>query len=422
MGRVFITNGMARTSLAAVRALGRRGHEVTVGEEGRLPLAGLSRYCRRTVRYVAPERDPAAFVGWLREHLAQERYDVAMPVDQHTYFLFSKHLDDLASFAHIPVPPFAVFEQAYDKAKTFRAALAAGIPCPRTHLPRTADEVRALAERETFPLVVKPRIGSGSRGVTYVHDARGLLPCWERMHREQPYPLVQEWIPPGGEALGASALFNREGQPRAVFVHKRLREYPVAGGPSTLRESVARPEVAELAVRLLRELGWYGVAMVEFKVDPRDGVPKLMEVNPKLWGSLSLAVAAGVDFPALLYELAIHGDVPPVSGYRIGVRCRLLLADTLHFLANPKRFQLEPSFFRFGDPRTVGDIWDPADPLPGLGLGLVLLWRGWRPEVLRHVFRRSRPGRRPMAGGGHDATGLGRGEPGISMTPGGTQS
>ncbi len=79
-----------------------------------------------------------------------------------------------------------------------------------------------------------------------------------------------------------------------------------------------------------------------------------------------------------------------MPGYRVGVRCRFLLADTLHFLANPDRFRLRPSFFRFGDDRTYGDIWDPGDPAPALGFWLVLLLRGWRPEVLRHAFRRSR--------------------------------
>jgi len=194
-----------------------------------------------------------------------------------------------------------------------------------------------------------------------------------------------------GEALGVSLLFNGNAEPRALFVHKRLREYPLRGGPSTLRESVVRPTVAELGTRLLRALNWYGVAMVEFKVDPRDGVPKLMEVNPKLWGSLSLAIASGVDFPALLYRLAIEGDIEPVFDYRVGVRCRFLLGDVLHFLANPDRFRLQPSFFRFGDAATHGDIWDWRDPTPAFGLGFLLLRHGWRPGFLRHVLLRSRP-------------------------------
>jgi len=388
-GRVFITNGTARTCLAAVRSLGRQGLDVTVGEERRISLAALSRHCHRAVAYPSPERDSDRFIAWLRERLHREQYDVVMPVDQHTFHLFARHRDELETLTKIPVAELSVFEDAHDKSKTFRAALAAKIPCPETHFLETRQDVVALGRRARFPLIVKPRIGSGSRAVTRVSNAGELTAAWTHIHQKQPFPLVQEYIPPGGEALGVSALFNRDAVPRALFVHKRLREYPVGGGPSTLRESVIRPEAAELAVRLLQALRWYGVAMVEFKVDPRDGVPKLMEINPKLWGSLNLAIASGVDFPALWYRLAVDGDVAPVFNYRAGVRGRLLLADALHFLTNPDRFRLRPSFFRLGDPRTRGDIWDPSDPIPGLALGPLLLLEGWRPSVVKHVFRRS---------------------------------
>lgn len=314
-----------------------------------------------------------------------------MPVDQHTFYLFAKHREELEKWSRIPVPDLHVFMQCLDKAKTFQAASAVGVPCPATYVARTREEMANVAHRASFPLVIKPRIGSGSRGVTYVRDSDLLLREWERIHREQPYPLVQEYIPPGGDALGVSVIFNGKAEPRGVFVHKRLREYPATGGPSTLRESVSRPDAVDSAIRLLRSIHWFGVAMVEFKVDPRDGVPKLMEVNPKLWGSISLAIASGVDFPALLYKLAVDGDVGPVPGYRLGVRARFLLADTLHFLTNPKRFSMQPGFFRFGAKETYGDIWSGDDVWPGLGFWLVLLGHAWRPGVVRHVFGRSRP-------------------------------
>jgi predicted ATP-grasp superfamily ATP-dependent carboligase len=382
---------MARTSLAAVRSLGRQGLKVTVGEQGRFPLSAFSRYCYGRVRYASPERDTSAFVDWLSSHLKRERYEVAMPVDQHTFYLFSKNKEALSSSTTIPVADFQSFKQAYDKALTFRLAESAGIPCPKTDCFTTQAQVEAFAGQAVFPLVIKPRIGSGSRGVTYVRNAEELIRQWQVINQEQPRPLVQEYIPPGGDALGVSLLFNKDSEPRAIFVHKRLREYPLSGGPSTLRESVARTDVVELAVRLLRAMNWYGIAMVEFKVDPRDGIPKLMEVNPKLWGSLSLAIASGIDFPALLYHIAVNGDIAPVLDYRVGVRGRFLPADALHFLANPNRFRLKPSFFQFGDSNTHGDIWDPDDPGPALGFLFALIWRGWRPTMLRHVFRRSRP-------------------------------
>ena len=102
--------------------------------------------------------------------------------------------------------------------------------------------------------------------------------------------LVQEYIPNGGE-LGVYTLFDNQSVPRALSVQRRLRSYPVSGGPSTLRETIrndASRLATDIAFRLLTKMQWTGVAMVEFRIDARDGMPKLMEVNPRFWGSLQL--------------------------------------------------------------------------------------------------------------------------------------
>ncbi len=96
-----------------------------------------------------------------------------------------------------------------------------------------------------------------------------------------------------------------EGKLRAAFAHRRLREKPPSGGVSVYRESIALdPVLLERSRRLLESFGWQGVAMVEYKIDERTGTPILMEINGRFWGSLQLAVDAGVDFPRLLIECA----------------------------------------------------------------------------------------------------------------------
>jgi predicted ATP-grasp superfamily ATP-dependent carboligase len=118
------------------------------------------------------------------------------------------------------------------------------------------------------------------------------------------------------------------GRLRAAFAHRRLREKPPTGGVSVLSESVALdPQLLGQAERILEALKWHGVAMVEFKRDARDGVARLLEINGRFWGSLQLAVDAGVDFPHLLYRLAVDGDVEPVLTYDVGVRLRWWLGD-----------------------------------------------------------------------------------------------
>ena len=161
--------------------------------------------------------------------------------------------------------------------------------------------------------------------------------------------------------------------PLARFTHQRIREYPISGGPSTLRESIADPLVEKMAEKILRALDWFGVAMVEFRYDPRDGLPKLMEINPRFWGSLPLAVYAGVDFPYWLFCLAMDWPIPEAREYPLGKRCRWILpGDLLHFFKNPKRFQMTPSFFRFFDKNTAHDFFSWSDPGPALGRVMTL--------------------------------------------------
>jgi len=134
--------------------------------------------------------------------------------------------------------------------------------------------------------------------------------------------------------------------------------------------------MVEAAHALLGSLRWHGVAMVEFKLDPRDGRPKLMEINGRFWNSLPLAVAAGVDFPFLLYRLATEGDVPECFEYRSGVRCRWLVGDAQHLAgvlrgrpagwpdAFPSRGRTVADFMKcFGRDLHYDDLWI-SDPMP----------------------------------------------------------
>jgi predicted ATP-grasp superfamily ATP-dependent carboligase len=147
---------------------------------------------------------------------------------------------------------------------------------------------------------------------------------------QQPF-MIQREIQ--GEGCGIFALCE-QGEPKVLFAHRRLREKPPWGGVSTLRESVALdPLMKEYAMRLLRRLRWHGVAMVEFKREAGTGIPFLMEINGRFWGSLQLAVDAGIDFPILLVGLYKGGVIQPRQDFRIGIRSRWFLGDVDHLLA-----------------------------------------------------------------------------------------
>lgn len=387
--RVLVIEGRSRKAVAVVRSLGGAGYEVHV--TSRVPLAPArgSRWCARFFRHPDPERDPAAFLSFVLDCLRRQPYDVVLPMESDALAALSAHRAELPSGTAFPFAPDAVLRRAADKQQVMDLAASIGIPAPRSRRPDSVAAALDAAHEIGFPVILKPREGQGSHGVRLVHDCAELEVSFPAIVKRFGSALVQEYVPAGGGEFGVSILMGRDRALLARFSHRRLRSYPVVGGPSTLRESVRCPEAEASAERLLRALEWEGVAMVEFRRDPRDGSFKLIEVNHRFWGSLQLAIVSGVDFPRLLCAYALREPVTPVLDYRLGVRCRWLFpGDMMHFLSNPERWRLRPSFFRFFGRDLHYDIASLSDPLPGL---LVLgdsLMQALDPARVRQVTRR----------------------------------
>lgn len=362
---VFVTDGHWRKTLAAVRALGQNRIRVTVGESTWLSMAAFSRYCHKGIVYPSPRSSKNDFLEFMHDLLKKEPFGMLLPMEEDTAYLLSDHLDTFSRLAYLPIPSRNTFSWVRDKANVIRLAEQLGIPVPRTWHIRQLSQLDDLARTLPYPVVIKPRISSGAVGVAYPENRQELEETYQAVHRRFPYPLIQEFIPREGSGYGASLLFDETSRLKAGFVHKRLREYPVTGGASTLRVSIRHDDIYDMARTLLERIGWFGVAMVEFKIDPRDGLPKLMEINPRFWGSLSLAIHAGVNFPLLLHKMAMGRHFDPVENYRAGIACRWLIpGDMLHFIYNPKRSRIMKDFFRFNARNTFYDILSAKDPLP----------------------------------------------------------
>lgn len=328
--RVLVTDGDSRAALAVTRSLGRLGHHVVVGERRSPSLAQSSRFCVERMVYPDPAGGSDAFVEHLRTFVMEQRIDVVVPVADVTTLLLTNHRDRFEPCCAVPFGQGSVVARAADKVDVYETAARIGVPVPRSVV---VSPLGPVPETDFgFPVVVKPRrsrvrteAGWVSSAVSYAADRRALLRDLAGRPRHDFPLLVQERIE--GPGLGVFACYQN-GRPVALFGHRRLRERPPWGGVSTLSESTLLDDVArDGAVRLLDEIGWSGVAMVEFKRDLRDGLPKLMEINGRFWGSLQLAVDAGVDFPALLLRSLQPEAMGSPAPYKIGVRSRWLWGD-----------------------------------------------------------------------------------------------
>jgi predicted ATP-grasp superfamily ATP-dependent carboligase len=329
--RVLVLDGNQRSSLAVTRSLGRKGVPVIVGEQTRRSLAGASRYCAASVTYPAPGSSPDGFLEALRRTVGGQAIDVVLPMTDTTTGLLLRHPEACGS-AVLPFPPRDSYTRLAQKAELLELARSLDIRVPSTLVITSPEDRFRVYEQVRFPVAVKPvysKVDLGGRWISvqveYARD-RGELeqvvigsPCLGKVPL-----LIQQQIT--GVGHGVFALFDR-GHPVAVFAHRRLRERPPTGGVSVLCESVLPEPAAErAALALLSHVGWHGVAMVEFKLD-HQGMPWLMEVNGRFWGSLQLAIDAGVDFPWLLYRLATGESVEPPTAFRLGVKSRWLLGD-----------------------------------------------------------------------------------------------
>lgn len=364
-GRVLVLEADKRQGLATIRNLGRNGLSVTAASNRRVNAGPWSRYADRHVRYPSPRRDRRGFIEAIERELETREYDVLLPIADLTLHPVLQERERLEAHAVVPYAPTGTVMAGLDKLRTIEAAREVGIPHPTTIAPSELD-ADTVASEIGYPVVIKPRQATGREGVHLCSAPSDLEEVYEPTHERYGPLLVQEYIPNGGEQ-GVYTLYDRSSELAAVTVQRRLRSKYPDGGASTLRETISNPELISLADGLLSALDWSGVAMVEFRIDPRDGQSKLMEINPRFWGSLALSIRAGVDFPYLLYQQVIDGTVEPTLAYDTDVEVQWLLGDIVQALGTDDPIATLRGCFGRTEKARYYDVLSRSDPLPGLG-------------------------------------------------------
>lgn len=346
--RILVLDGNQRAALAAVRSLGAKGLWVAVGESGSPSMAGLSRYCYQSITYADPFTAPRRFFEDLLEQISELNISFLLPITEATTYIILAYRDELPAHVTLPFPETESVEQLANKNNLFQLALQQGVPVPETVFCETAEEgLKALESINHYPVVLKPfkskilqSTSIVSTQVVIAHSAQEAADAL-RDHLYFQFPFtIQSFIEGSGQ--GIFALFDH-GEPVCFFAHRRLREKPPGGGVSVLCESApVDDQLRAYAEKLLRTVAWHGVAMVEFRVSP-DGTGYLMEVNPRFWGSLQLAIDSGIDFPWWLYLASTGQTVPKVSWQHRRVRWLLGDLDRLYLV-----LKSAPDTYTFG--------------------------------------------------------------------------
>jgi predicted ATP-grasp superfamily ATP-dependent carboligase len=404
--RILVLDGNQNQAVACVRSLARKGHTVFVGNSTSWSKAGWSRSCSGTFQYPAPQ-DASHMVSLLTDMVRKEPGTLILPMSDASNLVLSLNRDVLLQAgARLVLPAHEDLVRAADKEYTTKLAQSVGIEVPESWLVTNRGRAQQLAGAVKFPVVLKPRSSEqqSSQGTRttgrprYAQTPAEFLAAYDEISQRSSEIIVQEFIEGGG--AGYFALICN-GELRAEFAHRRIRDVHPTGSGSAVRVSVEpHPNIREASLRILKKLNWHGVAMVEFR-QRADGSPVFLEVNGRFWNSLPLTCYAGADFPAMLAEIAEHGDVAPAMDYRKGVRCRWLLGDFRHLIEVwrgapkgypgkfPGRLQtllavLTPV------PGTYHDNFMLGDPMPELGDWLSLAQRALKSRSKEKVHAQGR--------------------------------
>lgn len=359
--RVLLLEGFARQVMPLMKALHELGCHITTYSSSKLDMGYASRYPNQKIIGFWDRNNKEASLKALLDLLKTKKFDVIIPMTDFSAMLLSSNKDKLIQFAAIAVNDFEIFRMASDKQNTMRACMENAIPCPYTlRNIETVEDV--LASDIKYPCVIKPRTGYGSIGFHRIDDEEQLRNVFDKAAAVHGKMLVQEYIPQTDVQYKAELFIDKNGNVKSACVFNKTRWYPVDGGSTCCSETVSRPDIIKHCTELLRGIGWRGYADVDLIQDPRDGIAKIMEINPRITACVKICFAAGVDFARQIVEYETGKEVTEYPDYKLDCRLRYMHTDVLWFLQSPNRFRAKPSWFSFKN--TTDQIFSIKDPWP----------------------------------------------------------
>lgn len=360
--RALILEGRdPRSALAATRALAAAGWTVGVGSERRRDVAASSRFCARWHSMPDVDEGAATLADGINAATSEGGYEVVFGCGDAETMALSGAREHIVP--RVPYAQHPVVVRSFDKFELVGAAQRAGLAAPRTWVDGHAPPGR---------IVVKPRLHAATGGAVHlatvvVDGAEGADRRATEIRAAGGSPLFQEHV--AGSMMAFSAVAEERGRIVAASQQSSDRLYPPEAGISSRARTVSVD--AQLRARveaMLMDLGWFGLVQLQFVV-PTDGIPRLIDFNGRFYGSLALAVAGGVNLPAIWAALATGRPVPAGQSSEPGRRYQWLQGDLLRAVHERRHGMLVDlaGACRYAVGATHS-VWRGDDPAPAVRL------------------------------------------------------
>jgi len=360
--------GGSHSALSVARSLGRLGvpvHAVNRAEQAVL----ASRYVRPHAIPTGADFAPGALAA-LREC---PEGAVLLAASDEAIELLLDHRDELARRFRLDLCHPPAQRRMLDKLLTYEAAREAGVEAPRFWVVGARSELARVRDELVYPLLVKPRLSHvfQQRFRAKFLEARDPVELERALavaEQAGVASVLMERIPgPDHHLCSYYTYLDEEGRALFDFTKRIVRRQPVGMGLACHHVTDHVPGIRKPALRLFRHVGLRGVANVEFKRDPRDGVYKLIECNARFTAANALVARAGIDIAALVYRRALGQPLPPLGAFRDGLRLWSPGRDLLAFLELRRRGELGTAGWLRSilGPASL-PVFSPRDPRPTL--------------------------------------------------------
>jgi D-aspartate ligase len=374
---VLVLDTSAKSSIPIIEDCAGMGLHVIAGSSKRYNCGFYCRGVRERLVYPSSETHPKECLEHILNFLRRRSVSVLFPVEHAMSIFIAEHQDAIRRYTRLVLPPYDVFYKGLNKIHTLKAAEAVGCPIPRSWYPQE-QPIEDISRQVGYPVLIKPAISVGARGITYCHSADELITKFPKIQAAWGESFVQEFVPQTGIQYKCAIIVDQNQKLLSGIVYAKLRYYPPTGGSSTLNKSVHRPDIMNSVVKVAQYLKWVGTCDFDLITDPRDDVPKLMEINPRYSDTYKMTTVAGMNMTKIMYQLA-KGETPePQLEYKADRYLRFLFGDIMWFLTTRQdRWSVEPPFFDFFRADTTWLIRSDKDWGPVIGYvleNLSMLW------------------------------------------------
>lgn len=360
--KVLILEGYARQSIPFAKEFRKMGCRVTVLCNSKGDVAYWSRFPNKKIVGICDPKRYNESSDYICKLIKESHFDLVVPLVDFSAKILSKNFEELSKYSKIATNDFSTFEKASDKLLVMDMCQKNKIPCPKTLFGISSiEEIKGSGI--ACPIVVKPRNGYGGRDF-HIFDNYQEIESFFSNDRDVSDYIIQECIPQTDSNIAVALFIDNFGEVKASYSYCSRRWFPLKGGTGTLNELVDRPQETDTCVKLAKLFGLKGLIGFDLIEDKRDGVSKVIEINPRSLACSAIGFYGGINQAKLILEKEMSESVTEqsINKKKIGSCFRMSQIDFLWFLKSPNRWKSKPSWFRIW--RTHDQLFKLSDPFP----------------------------------------------------------